>query len=278
MTSAQYGNISDSPAGQYNGLFGGNVNLQPEKADTITFGVVWDVIDGMTLSVDYWDIEIEDVISNIDPELMIDQCALYGTLCDNIVRAPNGSLWQGQNGYVIATQVNLAKQHWEGVDLAWSYTVDGLGGTWDFDLIGTYMMTKETSPLPGDENATYDCVGLVNGQCFPTPEWRHTATATYDSNSFWAVTGRWRFYDEVYYDGTIDLIANDNLKTMSYLDLSAIIRFMGNHDFRFGVNNVLDEESPLVGGTLVGGINNANSLAIYDQLGRYLFGNVTLRW
>jgi outer membrane receptor protein involved in Fe transport len=140
------------------------------------------------------------------------------------------------------------------------------------------MLTKETSPLPDDPNATYDCVGLVNGQCFASPEWRHVFTTTYDSNSFWAITGRWRFYDEVQYDQTTDLIANDNLSDESYFDLSGIVRFMGNHDIRFGVNNILDEEPPLVGGTLVGGINNANTLALYDQLGRYLFSNVTFRW
>ena len=278
VTQAQYGNISDSPAGQYNGLFGGNVNLSPETADTWTLGVVWDVIDGMTLSIDYWDIQIEDTISIIDPELVIDQCALYGTLCDSINRSGSGSLWQGQSGWVNATNVNLGENHWEGIDLAWAYSFDALGGSWDMNLIGTYMMTKETSPLPDDPNATYDCVGLVNGQCFASPEWRHVFTATYDSNSFWAVTGRWRFYDEVYYDQTTDLIANDNLSKENYFDLSGIIRFMGNHDFRFGVNNVLDEEPPLVGGTLVGGINNANTLALYDQLGRYVFSNVTFRW
>jgi outer membrane receptor protein involved in Fe transport len=278
VTQAQYGNISDSPAGQYNGQFGGNVNLQPETADTWTLGVVWDVMDGMTLSLDYWDIVIEDTISIIDPELVVDQCALYGTLCDSVNRSGSGSLWQGQSGWVNATNVNLGENHWEGIDLAWAYSFDALAGSWNMNFIGTYMLTKETSPLPDDPNATYDCVGLVNGQCFPSPEWRHVFTATYDSNSFWAVTGRWRFYDEVFYDQTTDLIANDNLKTESYLDLSGVIRFMGNHDFRFGVNNILDEEPPLVGGTLVGGINNANSLAIYDQLGRYLFSNVTFRW
>jgi len=278
VTAAQYGNISDSPAGQYNGLFGGNEALNPEEADTITFGVVFDITDGMTLSVDYWDIDITDTISNIDPELMIDQCALFGQLCENINRAGNGSLWQGQSGYVEATNVNLGSNHWEGVDLAYAWTFDALAGTWNVNVIGTYMMTKETTPLPNDENTTYDCVGLVNGQCFPTPEWRHTASLTYDSNGMWAATARWRFYDEVEYDGSVDLIANDNLGRMNYLDLSGVIRFMGNHDFRLGVNNVFDEEPPLVGGTLVGGINNANSLAIYDQLGRYFFGNVTFRW
>jgi outer membrane receptor protein involved in Fe transport len=53
---------------------------------------------------------------------------------------------------------------------------------------------------------------------------------------------------------------------------------MDNSDVVVGINNILDDEPPLVGGTLSGNINNANSMAIYDQLGRYLFGNVTFRW
>jgi outer membrane receptor protein involved in Fe transport len=278
VTAAQYGNISLSPAGQYNGLFGGNQNLQPEEADTITAGIVWEPLDAMTVSVDYWDIDIADVIDNIDAELTVRQCAEFGSLCDNITRAPNGSLWQGQAGFVLATQLNLGNQHWEGVDLAWAYSMDGLGGSWDFNLIGTYMLTKETTPIPGDLNSIYDCVGIVNTQCFPTPEWRHVAATTYDSESWWAITGRWRFYDDVFYDGTADVIANDQIETTNYFDVSAVFRFMANSDVVIGVNNILDDEPPLVGNTLSGGINNANSLALYDQLGRYLFGNVTFRW
>ena len=33
VTQAQYGNIIDSPAGQYNQITGGNANLNPETAD-----------------------------------------------------------------------------------------------------------------------------------------------------------------------------------------------------------------------------------------------------
>jgi len=150
----------------------------------------------------------------------------------------------------------------------------------NFNVIGTYMLTKEETPIPNAAFSTYDCVGIVNTTCdlVPTPEWRHVASATYDSNSFWAVTARWRYFDEVFYDGTTDLIANDEIKDVSYLDLSGVIRFMGTHDVTFGVNNVFDETPPLVGGTLSGGDNNANTLRIYDPLGRYLFANVTLRW
>ena len=34
VTAAQFGTIAANPAGQYNGLIGGNPNLDPEIADT----------------------------------------------------------------------------------------------------------------------------------------------------------------------------------------------------------------------------------------------------
>jgi iron complex outermembrane receptor protein len=43
-----------------------------------------------------------------------------------------------------------------------------------------------------------------------------------------------------------------------------------------GVNNVLDREPPLVGGTLS---SNGNAIAgFYDTLGRYIFASVTVRF
>jgi outer membrane receptor protein involved in Fe transport len=277
VTPAQYGNITRSPADQYNAVYGGNPALDPEEADTLTFGIVTDITDSMTVSVDYWDIEITDVIDNINPELMVNQCALNNVLCQNINRSGSGSLWQGQNGFVTATNLHLGEQHWEGVDLAWAWTTEGLGGTWRLDFIGTYMLTKETTPLPSEPTTTYDCVDRVNAQCFPTPEWRHVASATYDSNEWWAVTGRWRYYKDMFYDGATDLIINDNIGNEQYLDVSAVFRFMDTHDLVVGVNNVFDEEPPLIGGAV--GTTNANTIAgFWDTLGRYLFANVTFRW
>lgn len=278
VSAAQYGNIALSPADQYNALYGGNPNLNPEEADTLTFGVVIDPTDSMSLSIDYWDIEITDVISNIDPELILNQCATGGDpfFCNLITRAGNGSLWQGQNGFITATNLNLGEQHWEGVDLAWAWTVDGLGGTWRTDLIGTYMLSKETTPIPSIPSSAYDCVDRINVQCFPTPEWRHTATVTYDSNEWWAVTGRWRYYKDMFYDGGTDTIANANIGNEQYLDVSAVFRFMDTHDLVVGMNNVFDEEPPLMGGSLA---TNANTIAgFWDTLGRYMFANVTFRW
>jgi outer membrane receptor protein involved in Fe transport len=277
ITAAQYGNVSLSPASQYNAVYGGNPNLDPEEADTITFGVVIDADNSMQISFDYWNIEIDDVIDNIDPELILNQCGLTGNpgFCAQITRAPNGNLWQGQAGFVTATNFNLGEQHWEGVDVAWAWTLDGAGGTWRMDLIGTYMLTKETVPVASDSSSAYDCVDRINSQCFPTPEWRHTATVTYDSNEWWSVTGRWRFYKDMFYDGVVDVIANDNIGNEQYLDLSSIFRFLDTHDLVVGMNNIFDEEPPITGSFATNGNTYAG---FWDTLGRYMFANVTLRW
>lgn len=278
VTAAQYGTIASSPAGQYNLLRGGNPNLEPEEADTITFGIVVDPIDNLTVSLDYWDIKIDGTIAGIAPEVSVDQCALTGSLCELVNRAAGGSLWLSPS-FVAATQQNIGEKHWQGIDLAGAYSLDALRGIWNFSLLGTYMLTKETTPLPSDPSSTYDCVGVitsVDGGCYPSPEWRHTASVTYDSKSFWEVTGRWRHFGGLDYDGTTDTIVAGNVGAQNYLDLNAIFTFMDDYEVIIGVNNVMDEEPPMMGNTIS---DNANAISgFYDTLGRFLYTRVTLRF
>ena len=277
VTAAQYGNVTASPAGQYNAIFGGNPLLDPEVADTYTLGVVFDPTDSMTISVDYWRIEIEDTINNIGAVTIIEQCGEFGILCGNVVRNDAGSLWQGTRGYVTDTTLNLGQNTWEGIDLAFNWGIDGLGGTWTTNFIGTYMMTKEITPLPAVPESAYDCVGIISERCFPQPDWRHTASVSYDSNEWWSVTLRNRFFLGVDYDGTVDTIAQEQMSSnQSYWDLNGVFRFMGSHDIVIGINNMFDEEPPMVGDSLT---TNANTIAgYYDTLGRYLYANVTFRF
>ncbi len=282
VTAAQYGNIVASPAGQYNQISGGNVDLSPEEADTITIGLVLTPLDNLTVSFDYWSIEIENTVATVGAENIIRQCGENGKLCDSVKRSGSGSLWQGETGYVFNGLQNIGTAEWEGIDVAAAWSQDALNGTFDVRLAGTFMMTKEVEILPGE---TYDCVGLISTRCYASPEWRHTLSASYDSNDFWAVTARWRYFEGVDYDGAlsgkaslgIDTIAQKNLSgSESYLDLNATFRFLGNSELLVGVNNVLDEAPPLVGNTLA---TNANAIAgFYDTLGQYLFAQATFRF
>jgi hypothetical protein len=112
--------------------------------------------------------------------------------------------------------------------------------------------------------------------CYPNPDWRHTFSTTYDSGSWWALTGRWRYLGAVDYDGATDLIADDNTDAHNYIDLNAVFRFMDTHDVVIGVNNILDKSPPMMGNTI--SANGNTQVGFYDSLGRYLFADLTLRW
>ncbi|MBN1830950.1 MAG: TonB-dependent receptor [Deltaproteobacteria bacterium] len=278
VTAAMYGNVPPSPASQYNMLRGGNPNLQPEEADTITFGIVVTPQESLTMSVDYWNIDLDKTIDRIGSELIIDLCVVQDQLCQLIHRSPgNGNLWMGTDVYVEDTMQNIGKQQWEGLDFAASYWLEGLEGTWNFNIIGTWMLTKETTPIAGDESTKYDCVGLINTECYPTPKWRHTASLTYDSHESWTGMLRWRYFSKVDYDGGVDEIVN--LVNMNYFDLSAVYKFGKNHDITLGINNVLDKDAPLVGDTMNLTYGNANAITgFYDTLGRFFYTKATFRF
>jgi outer membrane receptor protein involved in Fe transport len=278
VTADQYGNIAASPASQYNGVFGGNENLEPEIADTVSFGVVANPFENFNFSVDYWDIQLEDVIGTVESDLTLEQCGLTGdsAYCDNVKRSSAGSLWVGQAGYVTETNINLASRHWTGVDLSANYVFEALGGTFTSSLIGTYMINKEYEDLPGFDDATYDCVGNIDNGCFAQPEWRHTAKVTFDMDTFWTASVHWRYFGEVSYSDGDDELVGNGISSQSYIDMKAAFDVTDNLSVLAGVNNIFDKEPPMVGGTLS---TNGNAIAgFYDTLGRYLHVSATLKF
>ena len=280
VSASQYGTISLSPASQYNGLFGGNPNLDPEVADTYTFGVVALPMEDLQISVDFWDIKLEEVIGAVGAQLTVEQCGLTGNaaFCNNIVRSPAGSLWRGSDAYVQATNINLASRHWQGWDVTGNYQVDLGDGTLTTKFVGTLMTKKEYEPLPGDALSTYDCVDEVSVDCFAQPEWRHSLNVSYTTGDWWTVDAKWRYYGQVSYSGTADTLLVDagGIKAQSYLDLKASFEVSENVGLLVGMNNVLDKEPPMVGSTIS---SNANTVAgYYDTLGRYLHASVTVKY
>src|SRR5207248_5094020 len=97
VTAAQYGNVPRNPANQYNGLFSGNVNLNPEKADTYTAGVVLQprFIPGLALTADYFNIKVKGLVGTLGFQPILNFCAVSGdpSVCSLITRDAAGSLW-----------------------------------------------------------------------------------------------------------------------------------------------------------------------------------------
>jgi len=268
MTAAQYGKVTKSPAGQYYNRGGGNLNLIPEEAETTTLGVVLDLPAGITASVDYWAISMEKAIGSVDEETILEVCALQGILCDSINRSPSGSLWL-TGGSVEDKSQNIGEKEWEGIDIVAKGDFDVRNGSLSVTSTVTYLMTKETTLLPGVEATITDCVGVISNKCYPSPEIRTNTKVGYTTGDDWTVQGTLRTMSGIDNDYAQDTVAQSELEDMYYLiDVNATYDINENIGVSLSINNLLDETPPILGDVLSTGYGNTIG-GFYDSLGMY---------
>ncbi len=292
VTAAQYGLIPLSPAGQYNGLFGGNPALEPEEADSITAGFVLtpELLPGFSFSLDYWSVEIDNAIDIVEPTFIVNQCGLTGdaALCGLVHRGPNGNLWiNPANAFVQSTQVNIGFFEAAGFDVFARYRWDigGSGHSLDFNIRATILDKYDQQLAPGA--AIDECAGTWAEPCGrPRPEYKHVFNTIWQSPWNLTVVGGWRFVggvDEYFTPGTTPSPNAFNAGDEQYLDLSASWRteFLGGQtELTAGVTNALDNDPP-VNGRLgnVAVFGNGNTIpGTWDALGRYYFIGLTQRY
>ena len=264
----------DSPAGQYNFLQGGNPDLVPEESETVTFGIILQprFLPKLTMSVDYFNIEITDTISTFGSANTLDACYFQSDAdsCARINRDGNGNLWRA-SGFVQNLNINIGSLETTGYDLNLNYSGVEIGsfGSLNFNLTGTYLDELITVPGPGVD--AYDCAGLYSSSCgTPNPQWRHHARLGWVTP--WAVdlSLTWRYFDGVEeFDGSPKQI-DYKLDAANYFDLAANWAITDKFSVLVGVNNVLDSDPPIT--SAVGTTGNGNTFPqTYDALGRWIF-------
>ena len=283
VTAAQYGNVIDNLAGQYNYIQGGNPNLEPETAKSYTLGVVFTPTRTLSATIDYYNIEVEDIISNLPPVTILNACLDSGLFCDLIGRDSIGTLWLPQAPGIEATLINLAQAQTSGLDFAVNYTHPlGRWGGMNVNFVGTLLQEhkKINSPL----TAEYDCTGLYGNVCLlPLPEWRHKLRLTWSTPWNFDLSGTWRYIDEVRFDNS-----NPNnigspppidakLKEQNYFDIAASWAVTRQLTIRGGINNLFDEEPPLTSQVGTTGSGNTYPQA-YDAFGRRVFMSATYKF
>jgi iron complex outermembrane recepter protein len=307
----QYGNITPNAAGQYNGLLGGNPELQPETAITASFGIGWtpSYIPNFRAQIDYYDIHIENVIQGTGGTVILTECATQGVYCNFIHRdTSNGSLWLSTSGFISDLNVNDAGLREKGVDVDLGYSYDlGTFGKLHSNIVGTYISQYDEIPSQIYGGFAYNCAGLYGPSCSspttgagtPVFRWRHRFTTTWETP--WSgldVTLAWRYYSPVRLEtlspnpnlaaaggGSIanGAISNTDafIPSFSYFDLTAAVKVMDKLTVRVGCNNILDKAPPVVGTTNISAppTGNGNTFpGVYDSLGRYLFAEVTAQF
>ena len=149
------------------GAAAGGQELIEETADTFTLGVVWSpaAIESLNISIDYFNIEIEDAIDALERQDSLDNCYSGGgfdassDFCTNIVRFDSGPS-VGALREINALQQNIAEIKTEGIDIQVNYDFDlGDAGLLQAVLTWTHLLTYEEVPFEGSD--TIDFTGEV---------------------------------------------------------------------------------------------------------------------
>jgi iron complex outermembrane recepter protein len=298
VKAAEYGHINPNPAEQYNGKLGGNPSLVPEIADTYTVGFLLQprMVPNLSVSVDYFDIVIKDVIESLGGNTIINGCVFSGQFCNLVNRDPNnGSLWLSPLGYVLDTTINEGQKATRGFDVKVNYRLPlPAYGSLNFGLEGTALQSLATTPVPGQ--GSYDCAGYYGDVCGGSdPKWRSVLNITWSTP--WDaldVTLRWRYFgsqtseqlnSSPYLAGTSYYAPLSHIPAYNWFDLEATFDVYKNVKLQLGVNNIFDKDPPLVlladcSTSSPGGANcNGNTFpGVYDAMGRYLFAHITAQF
>jgi outer membrane receptor protein involved in Fe transport len=292
VPAGKVGGFNSIQAGQTNNYIGGNPDLTPEEADTLTIGLVYSAESiPFNLSLDYYDIEIENVILALSEQNIMDGCYLLdkdadGLFCSRIYRSPlTGTLLSGTETGVDASVVNAGKRSTKGVDITADYSFDLASlGALDYRLNAVHVMEniqQDAALFP-----SVDCVGLVGKSCLrPDPEWRITQTLSWSMDAL-TISLRWQYLDSLKQDA-VALGAADaseyalvTIPSYNYFDLFASYALTEQIELRAGINNLMDKEPPIVGNEYGGTAENSGNTypATYDAIGRSGFIGVNARF
>jgi outer membrane receptor protein involved in Fe transport len=278
---------------------GGSTEIQPEEADIFTAGIVYspDFVDGLSLTIDYWDIEITDAISTIGEQLILTKCANEGIYCDKIVRYGADSPLYGNSSDIDDRTTNVGGVNSSGYDFNIRYTTDLDIGTLTVNVDTTYYDTYDIIQADGSivENAG---AYYENGGDGNFPEWKSNINLSLRSDD-WSAGWSIRYIGEVEElwanESVADIAASDNglfpaFKTQAVTNASGEITsydlyrdvdsqiihdarftyFMDNMTATIGLNNVFDEEPPYA----ATGFNDNTDPRTYNTTGRHVYVTV----
>ncbi len=288
MLPAQVGAVQDIVSGQINILEGSNPASPPnaETAETFTAGFVWTPeinalsdlgIENLTVSLDYYDIDITDVIGEFSAQQILDQCYVVGlaSACGNINRV-DGDFTSPSSGVLLFT-TNLAFERAEGYELGFNFGWD-LDGYGDLQFSGNVNKYLTQESQSDSLTPVIDCSGFFGTSCDPISDLSWTQRTTWNWGDLTASL-QWRHTDSVRVERpelAATFSAFTDIDDYDYLDLY-VSYFLWDERIRLslGVDNLTDEEPPILGNESGDTSSNFGNTypSNYDIYGRtYTFG------
>ena len=251
-------------AAQYPVIAGGNPDVGPETADTMTYGVVFTpggALEGLQFSIDFWDIEVKNLIGRELSDSVLDACyegpvGLTAPECSRFDgRDVVGQPIDFRNGTTNTDEIVKTN----GIDLGIQYAFETGEMSWNFAINGTFT----------DENTLYSQTPSASDRGSQPDVQINTRADLFYNN--------WTFSWLMRHVGEMDDTRHDGNNPFGYDVVDAYYK----HDLRiaynweryrlaFGINNVTDEDPPYVFGS-----GNNTDTFLYDVFGSYWYARLT---
>jgi iron complex outermembrane recepter protein len=270
-----------------------NPNMEAEQGDVLTYGFVYSpsYLEGFSVTVDYWRVKLDDFITNLPENVMLNQCFSFGRFCDTFIRDDSGDVAQMTN--VIG---NFGTMKTSGVDIGLRYLFPETSwGRFSWNLDSTYLAEYDVRLLAGDPSSD---VGAFPG----IPESTGLAGTFVDSTSSgFGNLARWRALNDISWRlGNVSAslttryvhhvyeapdvadvtepgyVAKRRVPSFTQTDFQIGYRFEGlnNSSIQIGVRNLTDRQPPLV----YSGFNASTDMRTYDAIGRFYWMRWTARF
>jgi len=285
---------------------GSSPNLQEETSDSWTFGAVmqprW--IPGMSLSVDYYKITVDGIITTLTPQQIVNSCYDFPTL-DNVfcgqfqrnrTTAVNGT--GDQPGRIVTNSLinaplNFARRVREGIDVNFTYGARiSPDVRFNANLIYTHNLKISNYQDPTNPDFENRILGEVGD---PADEFRLDIDVTYRD---FTLGYRLRYIGEQYIStyedqfslnglnpANADFADTLELPVVTYSDIRIEWNVLGGgttgrESLRFyaGVDNVFDRHPPLGSLGTGAGPGAVGNMGAYDIRGRTFFGGFRARF
>lgn len=270
---------------------GGNEELSNEKGKTYSLGVVWTPydIDGLSFSLDYFHVEVENYITTTPVTVwqLIANCydtslgvgGIGSASCNSIGRDSEGRL-----NYIFSGYRNLGLHRVRGFDVNVDYGFELFSGYMDINYFATKIQERSIKDSTFGE-VDYRCVGVFNGDCdnlidYPVFDFKHRMTVGWSRGDL-DLQLVWRFNGSLKDGNESVKYHREKISSYSLFDFSGRYAINDFLNLTLGVRNLMDEEPEAIGSnswefTQVIGTDSAPAISntysqYYDVYGRTFF-------
>lgn len=248
---------------------GGNPNLAPEFADSISYGVVLQpsFIEGLSIAVDVFDVEIIDAITTLSAGNIVNQCFLSGgtdPICGQIDR-PISVTSASPANYPTLIRIgptNSSLIATSGVDIELAYATEAMGGR----LNSRFLLSRVSDY---DTKASPFLSVVKNAGTNILPDLKAILQVQYSRGPF-SISVQERMIGEITLGQSPNAIwAESPIAAQYYTDVTAMYDFEwrnGSLETFVTVKNLFDRQPPLVPNTAAPRFNFP-TLPFYDFLG-----------